>query len=83
MNFHFFLNLYSKNSAIPNYFVWLRYFSWFSYANENLLLNQWEGVGNMTNLDVTCEFTSSCFFTGDQLIDRNKWNRVSFKILLS
>ncbi len=25
--------------AIPNYFIWLRYFSWFSYANGKLFFN--------------------------------------------
>ena len=36
----FFLN----NGSVPYYFDWLRYLSWFMYANEALSINQWQGV---------------------------------------
>ncbi|XP_068243394.1 protein white-like [Palaemon carinicauda] len=40
----FFLN----SDTIPAYFIWIKYISWFNYANEALILNQWEGVSNIT-----------------------------------
>ncbi|XP_052218229.1 protein white-like [Dreissena polymorpha] len=36
----FFLNSHS----IPVYFIWLKYFSWFKYANELLAINQWQYI---------------------------------------
>jgi ABC-type multidrug transport system permease subunit len=39
----FFLNV----SSIPVYFKWLSYLSWFRFANEALLINQWKNVTNI------------------------------------
>ncbi|TRY74914.1 hypothetical protein TCAL_04988 [Tigriopus californicus] len=36
----FFLN----NLSIPTWLIWLKYISWFKYANECLVINQWSGV---------------------------------------
>nr|CAD7460512.1 unnamed protein product [Timema tahoe] len=48
----FFLN----NSSVPIYFKWLSYLSWFKYANEALLINQWGGVEHIdcTASNTTC-----------------------------
>nr|CAD7432307.1 unnamed protein product [Timema monikensis] len=48
----FFLN----NSSVPIYFKLISYLSWFKYANEALLLNQWEGVDHIdcTASNTTC-----------------------------
>nr|CAD7410475.1 unnamed protein product [Timema cristinae] len=48
----FFLN----NSSVPIYFKWFSYLSWFKYANEALLINQWEGVEQIdcTASNITC-----------------------------
>ncbi|GJQ75577.1 w [Trypoxylus dichotomus] len=48
----FFLNI----SSIPVYLVWLSYFSWFRFGNEALMINQWQGVGNIncTNTVEAC-----------------------------
>ncbi|XP_013391243.1 protein white [Lingula anatina] len=40
----FFLN----NASIPPYFTWLSSISWFTYANELLVTNQWANYGNIT-----------------------------------
>lgn len=29
-------------STVPDYFIWLRYLSWFNYGFEDLMINQWE-----------------------------------------
>jgi len=36
--------LFLNNSTIPVYLEWMKYFSWFMYSNEALLINQWDGV---------------------------------------
>ncbi|XP_062537157.1 protein white [Armigeres subalbatus] len=50
----FFLN----SASVPSYFEYLSYFSWFRYANEALLINQWSSVqeGDIacTRANVTC-----------------------------
>jgi ABC-type multidrug transport system permease subunit len=40
----FFLN----NLSVPFYFVWLKYLSWFYYGNEALIINQWQGIQNIS-----------------------------------
>ncbi|XP_058818284.1 protein white isoform X2 [Topomyia yanbarensis] len=50
----FFLN----SASVPAYFEYLSYLSWFRYANEALLINQWsmvqEGEISCTRMNVTC-----------------------------
>ncbi|XP_065075064.1 protein white isoform X2 [Ochlerotatus camptorhynchus] len=50
----FFLN----SASVPSYFEYLSYLSWFRYANEALLINQWstveEGDIACTRTNVTC-----------------------------
>ncbi|XP_053681577.1 protein white [Sabethes cyaneus] len=50
----FFLN----SASVPAYFEYLSFLSWFRYANEALLINQWsnvqEGEIACTRLNVTC-----------------------------
>ncbi|XP_050099637.1 protein white [Anopheles aquasalis] len=50
----FFLN----SASVPAYFKYLSYLSWFRYANEALLINQWAAVGDgeiaCTRANVTC-----------------------------
>lgn len=50
----FFLN----SASVPSYFEYLSFLSWFRYANEALLINQWSNVQDgeiaCTRLNVTC-----------------------------
>ncbi|XP_037932440.1 protein white-like [Teleopsis dalmanni] len=50
----FFLN----SASVPIYFKWLSYLSWFRYANEGLLINQWSDVEageiTCTSSNTTC-----------------------------
>ena len=49
---------------MPNYFIWLKYMSWFNYANEMLIINQWENVK-----EIECPYNSTrCFRNGDDVI---------------
>ncbi|XP_076458336.1 protein white-like [Babylonia areolata] len=40
----FFLN----NDSVPVYFLWLKYLSWFNYASEYMMVNQWQDITNIT-----------------------------------
>nr|UOU03361.1 ATP-binding cassette subfamily G-like 11-1 [Brachionus rubens] len=33
-----------NNSSVPTYFLWLKYLSWLSYANEGLMIIQWRNI---------------------------------------
>jgi hypothetical protein len=33
---------------VPIWLIWLKYLSWFLYGFEALLINQWDGIENIT-----------------------------------
>ncbi|XP_037797827.1 protein white-like [Penaeus monodon] len=55
----FFLN----SGSTPIYLTWLKYLSWFSYGNEALLLNQWQGVKS-----IPCNTNQTCFPNGQAVL---------------
>ena len=60
--------------TIPKYFLWLKYLSWFNYANELLTVNQWNGVKN-----ISCDSdVSLCFVEGENIIDYLNINIVRY-----
>jgi ABC-type multidrug transport system permease subunit len=62
--------------SIPRYFIWLRYMSWFSYANELLVVNQWQNVTNIScpfNVTIiTQNGPGRCFQVGEDIINNLK-----------
>ena len=60
-----------QNGAVPFYFEWMRYISWFMYGNEALSINQWAGV---TFNDTVCP-RGVC--TGEQILENFDFNPVS------
>jgi ATP-binding cassette, subfamily G (WHITE), eye pigment precursor transporter len=59
---------------VPSYFIWLRYISWFNYANELLLINQWSNIDN-----IPCNNNQSvCFYNGDNIITALDMNKLNF-----
>ncbi|XP_061399143.1 protein white [Musca vetustissima] len=59
----FFLN----SGSVPVYFKWLSYFSWFRYANEGLLINQWADVQPG---EITCTSTNTtCPSSGKVILE--------------
>lgn len=40
------------NRSTPDYLIWLKYLSWFSYGNEMLVVNQWEDVKNISTYNI-------------------------------
>lgn len=60
-----FSGYFINNASIPKYFLWLKYLSWFGYANEALVVNQWSGVKN-----IKCDtYEALCFLNGEAIID--------------
>lgn len=50
---------YLNNDSTPIYLIWLKYLSWFYYANESLQINQWTDVEfdckNCTGIQIPSE----------------------------
>ncbi len=67
----FFLN----NASVPDYFIWLKYLSWLNYANELLMINQWDGVKNITCTTVG----GGCLTTGAQVLSKLSFDTVIMK----
>ncbi|XP_048753747.2 protein white-like isoform X2 [Ostrea edulis] len=65
----FFLN----SGSTPVYLIWLKYLSWFSYGNEMMVLNQWDGVTN-----ITCSSNTRCISQGDTVIDSLSFDKDNF-----
>lgn len=59
-----------QNGAVPVYFDWMRYISWFMYGNEALSINQWVGVEFQ---DAACP-GGNC--TGEAILARFDFNPV-------
>ena len=42
-----------SSSTVPDYFIWLRYISWFNYGFEDMMINQWKDypdkIGKLKN----------------------------------
>lgn len=60
-------------SSIPDYFIWIRYISWFYYGNEALIINQWADVG-----EITCEdgLETLCRNNGTEVINALSFDEV-------
>lgn len=57
----FFLNA----GSIPFYLRWLTYFSWFRYANESLLINQWADIKSG---EISCNTSNNTCPTSGRII---------------
>ncbi|XP_048768264.2 protein white-like isoform X1 [Ostrea edulis] len=65
----FFLN----SGSIPDYLVWMKYISWFSYGNEMMVINQWEDVST-----ISCDSSTSCLSRGDLVITSLSFDKDNF-----
>eukprot|EP00092_Neocalanus_flemingeri_P039888 GFUD01043444.1.p1 GENE.GFUD01043444.1~~GFUD01043444.1.p1 ORF type:complete len:655 (-),score=143.96 GFUD01043444.1:27-1697(-) len=68
--------LFLNNNTIPIYLEWMKYFSWFMYSNEALLINQWDGIDNICPSN-TAE-VGNCTMTGDMVLDGLAFNKDNF-----
>ncbi|XP_020900669.1 protein white isoform X3 [Exaiptasia diaphana] len=44
-----------KDSTVPDYFLWIKYISWFRYGFELMIVNQWDGYGTISNCTAGAE----------------------------
>lgn len=65
----FFLN----SGSTPDYLIWLKYLSWFSYGNEMLVVNQWEDVKN-----INCTSSTQCIPDGNSVIKNLSFDKDNF-----
>ncbi|XP_078321987.1 protein white-like [Crassostrea virginica] len=65
----FFLN----SGSTPDYLVWLKYLSWFSYGNEMMVVNQWQDVTR-----ISCSSNTTCIPTGDLVIKSLSFDKDNF-----
>ena len=84
--FMLFGGFFLQNGAVPVYFDWMRYLSWFMYGNEALSINQWRGISfNDTVCTVNLNDGESCserLFTGEQILKDFEFNPVIFLIIM-
>ncbi|KAL0272357.1 UNVERIFIED_CONTAM: hypothetical protein PYX00_005360 [Menopon gallinae] len=60
--------VFIKLSTLPRLIDWFQYFSWFMYANEVIMIVQWEGVKN-----ISCEYTDpeiACLNDGLEVLQK-------------
>ncbi len=70
--FYLFAGLFINVSAIPVYFIWIRYISWFYYTYESIQITIWSDVGN-----IPCNNSTQCRYpTGQSVIDSFSFDKV-------
>ncbi|XP_061185747.1 protein white-like [Saccostrea echinata] len=67
----YFLN----NGSVPDYFLWVKYASWFLYSNELMITNQWNGVSHISCGDVN---STVCIHTGKEIIHSLNYDENNF-----
>ncbi|XP_041366799.1 protein white-like [Gigantopelta aegis] len=72
--FMLFGGFFVTDDSIPVYFIWLKFVSWFKYANELLIIIQWEDV---THIDCHKNATSGkgCFQNGTGVIEDMQYSK--------
>ena len=71
----FFVN----NDTVPDYFIWLRYLSWFNYGFENMMINQWKDYPGTISCDYNRTSSSTpCLTTGNMILDRYQLHEDNF-----
>ena len=73
------INNYKTNLRnIPDYFVWIKYLSWFYYTNENTNILLWRKVNSIDcsagPLNGSCA-VSTCFKDGQSVLDANGFKK--------
>jgi len=67
--------------SVPVWLSWLKYLSWFLYGFEALLINQWEGVKDISCIVPSIDQNSdnfSCMSTGEEVLDQLAFEQANF-----
>ncbi|XP_074659151.1 protein white-like isoform X2 [Tubulanus polymorphus] len=67
----FFLN----SGSIPKFLEWLKYLSWFQYANEILVINQWDQVTSIACSNIN---STLCYNDGNEVIASLNFDKNNF-----
>nr|XP_022308826.1 protein white-like isoform X1 [Crassostrea virginica] len=72
----YFLN----NGSVPDYFLWIKYASWFLYSNELMITNQWKDVNY-----ISCDEQNStvCIHSGRDIIESLNYNEDNYALNLT
>nr|QTW43726.1 ABCG-like protein 3 [Eurytemora affinis] len=63
---------YLNTGSIPIYLRWLKYLSWYYYAFEALMINQWQGVDNISCNGTDSKWNSAELMSSLFLLDKTK-----------
>jgi hypothetical protein len=71
------INLFEYFRSGQKWLNWIKYISWFYYANESAIINQWTDVTNLpcTNLAEG----QPCYQNGDAVLNLVDYNKVKKK----
>lgn len=72
----YFLN----NGSVPDYFIWIKYTSWFLYSNELMIVNQWRDINH-----ISCDEANStvCIHNGKDVIQSLNYDENNFVLDLT
>jgi len=79
--FMLFGGFYLNSGSVPVWLSWLKYLSWFLYGFEALLINQWEGVKDISCIVPSIDQNSdnfSCMSTGEEVLDQLAFEQANF-----
>ncbi len=62
---------FSICSSTPDYFVWIKYISWFYYGFEAILVKLWTNVGEIDcTIKSNCTVVPRCYKNGAVVLDK-------------
>lgn len=67
-----------NNQTIPSFLTWCKYISWFYFAYESVLINQWRDIDNITCPQLSFNSTQplgNCLMSGQDVIDLYDFDR--------
>jgi len=74
--------LFLKNGTIPFWLDWLKFFSWFLYSYEALLINQWSGVDNISckeeGKEGVMHQSDYCLRSGQEVLEERNFHEENF-----
>jgi len=68
------------NTGDVGWLIWLKYASWFQYGFSALMINQWEGVTNITCPAQPEDHFIPCITTGEQVLEQLSFDKGDFAL---